>query len=85
MKTKLLLALFFAGSLHVVCAQATQEKPAEQPAQTAKPKQDVKAVPIAKERNAKPVKVNGARPSGARPARNTRPVARPVKPGNGRK
>jgi hypothetical protein len=50
---------------------------------------DVKAVPAARNRSAKPVRVDGrkpqtVRPGGTRPARNSRPATRPVRPGSGR-
>lgn len=49
----------------------------------------VKVVPPAKNKHAKPTRVGSARPRTARPgadrpARNVRPSARPVRPGNGR-
>lgn len=49
-------------------------------------KEPVKAVPVAKDQNAKPARVdnaraNGARPSVARPARSQRPAGRAVRPG----
>jgi len=49
----------------------------------------IKVVPPAKNKHAKPTKVSSARPRTARPgadrpARNGRPSARPVRPGNGR-
>lgn len=54
-----------------------------------KPATEIKVVPSARNKNAKPAKVNSARPpsarpGGTRPARNVRPSSRPVRPGNGR-
>src|SRR5688500_2508334 len=49
----------------------------------------VKVVPAAKNKHAKPEKVNSARsrsarPGSTRPARGVRPSSRPARPGNGR-
>lgn len=51
-------------------------------------KETVKAVPVAKDHNAKPARVGHARPNGARssvgrPARSPRPTGRVVRPGRG--
>lgn len=72
-----------------VAKEADKQEPAEQQQNPkAEPKKEVvKTVPPAKEA-AKPERVipNGkqAKPAVARPARNPRPAARPVRPGRGR-
>lgn len=87
------LSLFAAGR---VLAQTNTDKKeeAENDKQETvkeqdKPARAVKVVPAAKNRLAKPERVNSAkprnvRPGGARPARNARPSSRPVRPGSGR-
>ncbi|MEO5603371.1 MAG: hypothetical protein ABIR06_20800 [Cyclobacteriaceae bacterium] len=86
------LALFVAG--HVLAQDSTDRQEVEKNKQETvktedKPATVIKVVPSARNKNAKPAKVNSAkgrnvRPGGTRPARNVRPSSRPVRPGSGR-
>lgn len=87
-----ILSLFVAGRI------LAQADPAKETAETDKqesvkqeemPEPVIKVVPAARNNKAKPAKVTSAkqpnaRTGGNRPARNSRPSSRPVRPGNGR-
>jgi hypothetical protein len=89
----LTVLLMIAG--HSLFAQTDQKAEVKKPKQEMAERRevradvDVKAVPAARNRSAKPVRVDGrkpqnTRPGGTRPARNFRPSTRPVRPGSGR-
>src|SRR5688572_22473627 len=91
-----MLSIFVGG--HVFAQENTAKDEAKKDKQETvqetvnrddKPAAEIKVVPSARNKNAKPAKVNSARqrsagPGGTRPARNVRPSSRPVRPGNGR-
>lgn len=91
----ILLTVLLMTAGHSLFAQTEQKAEVDKPRQeeTKKPEVradvDVKAVPAARNRSAKPARVDSrkpqiARPGGTRPARNFRPSTRPVRPGSGR-
>lgn len=92
----IVLIMFFGLALHAQSKPTTKEADDKKQEATAvkeeakgerSEKEAVKSVPAAKSQQAKPAEVTKGkvvRPAGARPARNSRPAARVVKPGRGR-